>query len=739
MRVRKNSGKYQEFSKEKIEVAIMKAAEDVDQEIPKATVKRIAADIEEAINNRDSKTIHVDEISKMVENKLMNTSYKDVARSYIEHRHMQDIIREVNTTDKSILDLLKNDDEYWKRENSNKDSRLVTTQRDYIAGIVATDLSKRYFLSKDIVKAHEEGIIHFHDIDYFLPGAGRNNCCLVNLEDMLTNGTVINNIKIETPHKFITAATIATQIITAVSSSQYGGVTVSMTHLAPFVRKSYYKYYEEYIRRGLDEKKAAEFADLDTKREVRDGVQTINYQVNSMSSTNGQAPFITIDLDISETDEYKKELALIIEEFLIQRIEGMKNEKGYTVTIAFPKLVYVLSEENITEDSPYWYLTVLSAKCTAKRMVPDYVSKKKMQEYKINRFGNGDWYPPMGCRSFLTPYRTKENVAKALNYDPNKPKYYGRFNAGVVTISLPDLALSSKRNFDKFWQLFEERTELCHKALKCRLDSLKGMRACNAPILWQYGALARLDPDESIEKLLYDGYATISLGYMGLYECVKYMTGASHTDGDVGEKFGLEVMQALNDKCAQWKKEENIDYSVYGTPIESTTYKAAKCLKRRFGDDVFVKLDGKDRDYITNSYHVWVEEEIDPFEKIGIESKFQKLSPGGAISYIETANLENNIESILEVMRYIYDNIVYAELNTKSDVCNKCGYSGEIEIVEIGNGKLGYKCPICGNTDENTMHVCRRVCGYLSTTMPNQGRLDEIAHRFVHLDNRGDK
>ena len=492
MRVRKNSGKYQEFSKEKIEVAIMKAAEDVDQEIPKATVKRIAADIEEAINNRDSKTIHVDEISKMVENKLMNTSYKDVARSYIEHRHMQDIIREVNTTDKSILDLLKNDDEYWKRENSNKDSRLVTTQRDYIAGIVATDLSKRYFLSKDIVKAHEEGIIHFHDIDYFLPGAGRNNCCLVNLEDMLTNGTVINNIKIETPHKFITAATIATQIITAVSSSQYGGVTVSMTHLAPFVRKSYYKYYEEYIRRGLDEKKAAEFADLDTKREVRDGVQTINYQVNSMSSTNGQAPFITIDLDISETDEYKKELALIIEEFLIQRIEGMKNEKGYTVTIAFPKLVYVLSEENITEDSPYWYLTVLSAKCTAKRMVPDYVSKKKMQEYKINRFGNGDWYPPMGCRSFLTPYRTKENVAKALNYDPNKPKYYGRFNAGVVTISLPDLALSSKRNFDKFWQLFEERTELCHKALKCRLDSLKGMRACNAPILWQYGALARV-------------------------------------------------------------------------------------------------------------------------------------------------------------------------------------------------------------------------------------------------------
>ena len=734
MRVIKRNGKTQKFNLDKIKVAIIKASENVEQDIPHYMIDRIANKVEEEVYKTEKKSIKTSEISKIVEDALMSSTYKDIARSYIENRHTNDIIQQVNTTDESILTLLDGRNEYWNRENSNKNARLVTTQRDYIAGIVATDLSRRYFLDKDIVKAHDEGIIHFHDIDYFLPGAGRNNCCLVNLEDMLDNGTCINGIKIESPKRFSTASNIATQIITAVSSSQYGGVTVSMTHLAPYVRKSYERFYKEYLDRGLDKKQAKEFAELDTKRDVKDGVQTFNYQVNSMSSTNGQAPFISVSLDISETEEYREELAMIIEEFFNQRIEGMKNKDGNIITIAFPKLLYILSEENITENAPYWYLTELAAKCTAKRMVPDYISKKKMQEYKINKFGYGDCYPCMLCRSFLTPDRTTENVAKALNYDENKPKYYLRFNAGVVTLNLFDIALSSKKDFNKFWEIFEERTELCHRGLKARIDSLKNMRADNAPILWRDGALARLEDNETIEKLLYGGYCTISLGYMALYECVKYMTGHSHSDEGEGEKFGLKVMQALNDKCAKWKKEENIDYSVYLTPIESVTYKAAKSVKKRFGDDVFIKLDGVDRDYITNSYHIWVEEEIDPFEKIRIESKFQKLSPGGAISYIETANLENNISAIIEVIKFIYDNIVYAELNTKSDVCNECGYNGEIEIVE-NNGELGYRCPNCGNTNPNTMHVCRRVCGYLSTTMPNQGRLDEIAHRYVHLDN----
>ena len=734
MRVKKRSGKTQNFNVDKIKVAILKAADSIEQEIPNYMLNRIASKVEEEITNREKKTISSSEISEIVEDALMNSKYKDIARAYIENRYKADLIHQVNTTDDSILDLLRGENDYWNRENSNKNSKETTTLRDYIAGITSTDIARRVLLPKHLVKAHDDCILHIHDMDYI--ATPRNNCCLCNLRDMLDNGTVVHNIKIEQPKRFITAMTIATQLITAVSSSQYGGISVTMAHLAPYVRKSYDRYLDKYKDWGFSDSQAEKFAEEDTRREVKDGVQTFNYQVNSMSTTNGQAPFITVSLDISETDEYKSELSMIIEEFLEQRIEGMKNEQGVYITVAFPKLIYVLSEENITEDSPYWYLTELAAKCTAKRMVPDYVSKKKMLEYKINRFGNGDCYPPMGCRSFLTPYRTHGNISKALDYVEGEPRYWGRFNNGVVTINLPDIAFSSKGDFDKFWELFEERTELCHEALKFRLQMVAGNSPDVAPILWKHGAFARLDSEDSIEPLLHDGYSTISLGYMGLYECVKFMTGHSHTDEGVGEEFGLKVMQALNDKCAQWKKAEDVDYSVYGTPIESLTYKAARSLKRRFGEDVFEKLDGVDRDYVTNSYHVWVEEEIDPFEKIYKEAKFQKLSPGGAITYIETANLTNNIEAVIEVIKFIYDNIVYAELNTKSDYCAECGYEGEIEITEVGNGELGYKCPHCGNTNPDKMHVCRRVCGYLSTTMPNQGRLDEIAHRYIHLDNK---
>lgn len=1033
IKVKKRNGKLQDFNSEKIYAAIMGAVNDVGRPINEDIIKRIVKDIVEYVNTLDKEFITIEEIQDLVENKLMNSSLKDIARQYIRYRYKRELLRKQNTTDESIIELLAGNNDYWNRENSNKNAKLTTTVRDYVAGITSTDIARRVLLPKDVVEAHDAGIIHIHDMDYILtprnncfkrdtkfvtsegirsfndfedgdvvevkdkdglwrkavvhfygkddmnkvilaanslnsekeivctanhrwilkdgsvttnlqvgdqlyltndllavsfvpkteddyryfafgfilgdgcditnrsgvrvrlcahknkyvdifkkahykirainnsndimainkrefskqtflsscawkilnkdqkialihgylaadanirdmmnpnitvcttderirdmllelaPVAGYHilwsnaeirstnykenvlfynfkflvrqannynwkvksitkyrdlecwcieepvthsfmldggivtgNCCLVNLEDMLNNGTVINGIKIESPHRFITASTIATQIITAVSSSQYGGVTVSMTHLAPFVRKSYNKYLKEYLERGLEQKQAEDFARLDTVREVKDGVQTFNYQVNSMSSTNGQAPFITVNLDISETKEYKQELAMIIKEFFNQRIEGMKNEQGVPVTIAFPKLVYVLSEENAVEGSEYWWLTKLAAKCTAKRMVPDYVSKKKMQEYKINRFGNGDCYPPMGCRSFLTPYRTKGNIAKALNYKEDEPKYYGRFNNGVVTISLPDLALSSGGDFDKFWELFEERTELCHKVLKYRLDSLKNLSPEVAPILWKYGAFARLNSDDSIEPLLHDGYSTISLGYAGLYECVKYMTGKSHTDEAEGEAFGLKVMQALNDKCAQWKAAEDVDYSVYGTPIETTTYKFATCLKKRFGKDVFKKIDGTDtdRDFITNSYHVFVEEPIDPFEKIRLEAKFQRLSPGGAISYIETSDLTNNVDAVLEVIKFIYDNIVYAELNTKSDYCQVCGYDHEIKIIEDGKGNLIYECPNCGNRDHNKMNVARRVCGYISTTMPNNGRMDEFRNRYVHL------
>lgn len=717
--VTKRDGNVVPFDKDKIKIAVLKSFLDVDgDETPYARDK--ARDIANYIDGLE-KDLTVEEIQDIVVNKLMASTRKDVATNYVEYRYRRKLVRESNTTDKSILELLDGTNDYWNNENSNKDAKTVTVQRDYLAGITSTDITRRFLLPEDIVKAHDEGIIHFHDADYFVQHI--HNCDLINLEDMLQNGTVINGKMIEKPHRFITACTIATQIITAVASSQYGGVTISLTHLAPFVRDSFNKHYNKYKLRGHSDEDCKKYASEDVKSEIADGVQTFNYQINSMSTTNGQAPFLSVFMYLGETSEYKNELALIIEEFLNQRILSMKNEAGVYVTQAFPKLLYVLEEDNIRKDSRYYYLTELAAKCTAKRMVPDYISEKKMLEYKIDKNGNGNVYPCMGCRSFLTPYLD----------DNNKPKYYGRFNQGVVTINLPDIALSSNGDFDKFWEIFEERTELCHRALQCRHERLTGTLSDVAPILWQHGALARLDKGEKIDELLHDGYSTISLGYSGLYECVKYMTGNSHSDEGVGEEFGLKVMQALNDKCVQWKLAERIDYSLYGTPMESGTYKFAKSLKRRFGDDVFIKLDGEDRNYITNSYHIAVFEHIDPFEKLRIESKFQKLSPGGAISYIETANMTNNTSAVMEVLKFIYDNIMYAELNTKSDYCQVCGYDGEIQIVDE-NGELIWECPQCYNRDKSKMNVARRTCGYIGTNYWNQGRTDEIAHRVVHLD-----
>ena len=566
----------------------------------------------------------------------------------------------------------------------------------------------------------EEPITHSFTLSN---GMVTGNCELINLEDMLQNGTVINGVQIDKPHRLITAVTIATQAITAVTSSSYGGATINLAHLAPFVRDSYNRYLEKYRGRGHSEEDCIKFSKEDLKKEINDAVQTFNYQCNSMTNTNGQSPFLSVFMYLNDTKEYKDELAMLIEEFLRQRIQGLKNTVGVYVTQAFPKLLYVLEEDNITEDSKYWYLTKLAAECTAKRLTPDYISEKIMLETKIDKNGNGNCYGCMGCRSFLTPY-VDEN---------GKSKYWGRFNQGVVTINLPDIAFSSEGDFDKFWDIFEERTELCHKALKIRHERLEGTLADVAPILWRYGALARLESGETIDKLLHNGYSTISLGYAGLYECVKYMTGFSHSDSGVGEKFGLQVMQALNDKCNQWKAEESIDYSIYGTPMESGTYKFAKSLKKRFGEDIFIKLDGTDRNYITNSYHIPVFEEIDPFEKLSTESKFQRLSPGGAISYIETSNMQNNTNAVLEVMKYIYDNIMYAELNTKSDYCQVCGYDGEIKIIDEDN-QLIWECPNCGNRDKSKMNVARRTCGYIGTQFWNQGRTDEILHRFVHLD-----
>ena len=719
MQVIKRDGKIVDFDKSKIRIAIEKANKEVKpkERASKDEINEIINYIEEL----DKKRILVEDIQDIIEEQLMAFGKYSLAKKYITYRYTRALVRKANTTDQSIKELIEGESEYWNNENSNKNAQVVTTQRDYLAGITSTDITRRFLLPEDVVKAHDEGIIHFHDADYFAQNA-LTNCELINLEDMLQNGTIMNGVMIEKPHRFLTAMTIATQIILGVTSSTYGGATVSLTHLAPFVRSSYERYYKKYQQRGLSEKQCKEYAQQDTKKEIEDGVQTFNYQVNSMTNTNGQAPFLSVCMYLGETTEYKKELAMIIEEFLKQRIEGFKNEKGVYITPAFPKLLYVLEEDNIHKESQYWYLTELAAKCTAKRLVPDYISEKKMKEYKIDKNGNGNCYPCMGCRSFLTPY---------VDPETNKPKYYGRFNQGVVTINLVDVALSSNQDEDKFWKIYEERLELCHKALRIRYERLSKVTSDVAPILWQHGALARLKKGESIDKLLHNGYSSISLGYAGLYECVKYMTGHSHTDNGVGEEFALKVMQKLNDKCKEWKEAEQIDYSVYGTPIESTTYKFAKCLKKRFG-----VVEGiTDRGYITNSYHVPVFEDIDAFSKLKLESKFQKLSPGGAISYIETPNLQNNLEIVLQVIQFIYDNIMYAELNTKSDYCQKCGFDGEILIDD----NLEWYCPNCGNRDHNTLNVARRTCGYIGSQFWNKGRTQEIKERVLHIDNKDDE
>ena len=719
------------FDKSKISNAILKAMKNGSGIIKLKIADDIANEIEQYCIDNQLDDIDISDIESMVYDKLISKKQRLTAKSYEGYRRVREFQREnVNTTDEEIEELLTGTSEYWMNENSNKDEKLVTTQRDYMAGIVSKDMSRRYLLTPEIVQAHDEGIIHFHDIDYFGQKT-LHNCDLINLEDMLQNGTVISGTLIEKPHSFSTACNIATQIIAQVASSQYGGQTIKLSHLAPFVDVSRKKIREEveeelnYINGGGIYKDQLSTIDEITEsrlaKEVKKGVQTIQYQVVTLMTTNGQAPFLSVNMYLNEVkdEQTKADLALIIEEVLKQRIQGVKNEQGVWITPAFPKLLYVLEDDNIHEGDKYWYLTKLAAQCTAKRMVPDYISEKKMLEYKIDKNGNGNCYPCMGCRSFLTPY-----------IDANgEPKYYGRFNQGVVTINLPDIALSSNGDVETFWEIFDERTELCHKALQIRHKRLEGTPSDVAPILWRYGALARLKKGEVIDKLLHGGYSTLSLGYAGLYECVKFMTGNSHTDGDKGEKFGLEVMQALNDKCNKWKKEENIDYSLYGSPIESTTYKFAKCLKKRFG-----VIEGiTDRDYITNSYHVPVFEKIDPFTKLSIESKFQKLSPGGAISYIECADLTHNTEAVLKVMQFIYDNIMYAELNTKSDYCQVCGYDGEIKIVDENN-ELIWECPNCGNRDKNKMNVARRTCGYIGSNFWNKGRTEEISERYVHID-----
>ncbi len=715
MKVIKRDGHMVEWCPEKIEIAIEKANAEVEEEDQASSVQ--IKNIIKYIEKLGKKRILVEDIQDIIEMKLMSIGKYALAKKYITYRYTRELVRKSNTTDLAIKELIDGENEYWNTENSNKNAKIVTTQRDYLAGITSTDITRRFLLPEDIVNAHDDGIIHFHDADYFAQNA-LHNCDLINLEDMLQNGTNINGVMIEKPHRFLTAMTIATQLITAVNSSQYGGATITLTHLAPFVKDSYNRYLEKYKKRKFKKEDCEKYAKEDLKKEIVDGVQTFQYQINSMTTTNGQAPFLSVCMYLGETEEYKEELAMIIEEVLNQRIQGMKNEKGVYITPAFPKLLYVLEEDNIHKDSKYYYLTELAAKCTAKRMVPDYISEKIMLQCKIDKNGNGNCYPCMGCRSFLTPYVDESG----------KPKYYGRFNQGVVTINLVDVALSSDKNMENFWNIFEERLELCHRALQIRHKRLSKATSDVAPILWQYGALARLKKGESIHDLLHNGYSTISLGYAGLYECVKYMTGHSHTDGGKGKEFGLAVMQKMNDKCKEWKEAENIDYSVYGTPIESTTYKFAKCLKERFG----VIKGITDRDYITNSYHVPVFEEIDAFSKLKLESEFQKLSPGGAISYIETPNLTNNLDAVLEVIKFIYDNIMYAELNTKSDYCHECGYDGEILIDD----NLEWYCPNCGNRNHDKLSVARRTCGYIGTNFWNKGRTQEIKERVIHIDNK---
>ena len=740
MKIIKRNGTEVAFDIEKISNAIRGANREV-KERERMTEREIvfaSQNVAEACENAGH-TVSVEEIQDLVEDEIMALDHYEVARHYIIYRYVQSLKRQKNTTDDKILSLIECNNEEVKQENSNKNPTVNSVQRDYMAGEVSKDLTQRVLLPSDVVDAHNEGLIHFHDSDYF--AQHMHNCDLVNLDDMLQNGTVISGTLIERPHSFSTACNIATQIIAQVASCQYGGQSISLTHLAPFVDVSRQKIRGQVLREleelGVDasEDKIASVVEDRLRDEIRRGVQTIQYQVVTLMTTNGQAPFVTVFMYLNEarTPAEKHDLAMIIEETLRQRYEGVKNEAGVWITPAFPKLIYVLDEDNVCEGSPYFYLTQLAAKCTAKRMVPDYISEKMMRKYKLSKGeteGNGDCYTCMGCRSFLTPDRSGngfDNVARAKNYEPDKPKYYGRFNQGVVTINLPDVALSSHGDADKFWKIFDERLELCHKALMCRHERLKGTLSDAAPILWQYGALARLDKGETIDKLLYGGYSTISLGYAGLYECVKYMTGASHTD-ERGKDFALKVMQHMNDKCAEWKAASDIDFSLYGTPLESTTYKFAKCLQRRFGIIPGVT----DKGYITNSYHVHVSEEIDAFDKLKFESEFQQLSPGGAISYVEVPNMQDNLKAVIRVMQYIYDNIMYAELNTKSDYCQVCGYDGEIKIVE-DDGKLVWECPNCGNRDQEKLNVARRTCGYIGTQFWNQGRTEEIRDRVLHL------
>jgi len=724
MKVIKRSGQEVEFDSNKIYNAILKANESVDNTFDRLSDEEIKNIVADVVRECESvgRAISVEEIQDLVEEHIAKLNYP-VAKNYITYRYKRALVRQSNTTDKQILSLIECNNEEVKQENSNKNPTVSSVQRDYMAGEVSKDITKRFLLPPDIVEAHEQGIIHFHDADYF--AQHMHNCDLVNLEDMLQNGTVISGTMIEKPHSFSTACNIATQIIAQVASSQYGGQSISLTHLAPFVDVSRQKFKKQTIEEfkalniEIDEEKIDKLVESRVKKEINKGIQTIQYQVVTLMTTNGQAPFITVFMYLGEAkdERTKKDLALMIEETLNQRIQGVKNQNGVYVTPAFPKLIYVLEEQNIREDSPYWYLTELSAKCTAKRMVPDYISEKKMLELKIDKNGNGNCYTCMGCRSFLTPY-IDEN---------GKPKYYGRFNQGVVTINLIDIALSSNKDMNKFWQIFDERMEICHRALQCRHERLSGTRSDASPILWQHGALSRLKPGETIDKLLHGGYSTISLGFAGLWETVYYLNGKKLTEQE-GKELGLQIMRKLNEYTKKWKEAENIDYSLYGTPLESTTYKFAKCLQRRFGI-----IEGvTDKNYITNSYHIHVTEPIDAFEKLRIESEFQALSPGGAISYVEVPNMQNNIPAVLEVMKYIYDNIMYAELNTKSDYCQMCGFDGEIQIVNDGD-KLVWECPNCKNRDQTTLNVARRTCGYIGSQFWNQGRTQEIKDRVLHL------
>ncbi len=741
MKIIKRSGEEKPFDVTKIENAIRKASQAVDYKnaLSEGRIKLIADEVAGVCAARD-RAMTVEEIQDVVETKIMEMGAHEIAKKYITYRYKQSLLRQANTTDKQILSLIECNNEDVKQENSNKNPTINSVQRDYMAGEVSKDVASRLLLPADVVAAHKDGIIHFHDMDYY--AQHMHNCDLVNLEDMLQNGTVISGTMIEKPKSFSTACNIATQIIAQVASNQYGGQSISLTHLAPFVdisRKAIAKELkEENELAGVTMDRAAfdKIVEKRVRKEVQKGVQTIQYQVVTLMTTNGQAPFVTVFMYLGEarSEQERADLALVIEEVLNERIRGVKNEQGVYITPAFPKLIYVLEEMNVREGTPYWYLTELAAKCTAKRMVPDYISEKKMKEYKLSKgetVGNGDTYTCMGCRSFLTPDRSGNgygNISNAGNYEPGKPKYYGRFNQGVVTINLVDVALSAHGDMAKFWEIFGERCELCHKALRCRHDRLKGTTSDAAPILWQYGALARLKKGEKIDKLLYGGYSTISLGYAGLWECVFAMTGKKLTEPE-GEAFGLEVMKKLNEYTAKWKAAEDIDYSLYGTPLESTTYKFAKCLQARFG----VVKGVTDKNYITNSYHIHVTEPIDAFKKLEIESRFQKLSPGGAISYVEVPNMQNNLPAVLALMQFIYDNIMYAELNTKSDYCQECGFDGEIEIVKDESGKLIWRCPKCGNTDESKLNVARRTCGYIGSQFWNQGRTQEIKERVLHV------